>query len=162
MARRDLSLLNVFEVFVEGAMHHYIGFLDPVRAGAEGIISRAILGEYTPTEDGKFDASTFKLNPEFIAALTDYMNDAPSRSTEAVGQAQGQRTGWVYVLDSRTPDPDGRVPPGDIVGAYAVDETGQIVPNSFQYNSNHVWFDEDSGISGLLSDRQLYDWIHKG
>ncbi len=48
-----------------------------------------------------------------------------------------------------------------MLGAFAVDESGQIVPGSFQYNRNHVFFDQQSGVSGVLSDREFYDWLHE-
>ena len=51
-------------------------------------------------------------------------------------------------------------PASDVVGGFDVDHDGRIVPGSFEYNAHHAWFDPDSGPSGLLADRQFYDWLH--
>lgn len=42
----------------------------------------------------------------------------------------------MYLLDARTPDPGGRVPAEDIIGAVEVVE-GQLVPGSYQHNPRH-------------------------
>ena len=161
MPESELSLLNVYEVEVDGGTRHLVGFLDPVLAGSRGIDSRAMIGEFTPGPDGEFDHESFRVNPEFVAALTDYMNGAPSRTPEIIAQARSIPSDWLYVVDPRdATDPDEDPPLAEVLGCYAVDADGQIVPNSFQYNRNHLWFNPDSGVSGLLSDRRFYDWMH--
>lgn len=158
---RDLPLLNLFEVETEEGRKHLIGFLDPVRAGAEGLAPRSIVGGFTPNPQGDFDPESFGLNPDFLAAFVDFMNDEPSRSDEVRGRAGQIRSGWLYVLDPRNDTPDDQDPPkSDIVGCYAVDDTGQVVPNSFQYNAEHRWFCPDAGTSGLLEDRRFFDWLN--
>ncbi|HEV3165373.1 MAG TPA: hypothetical protein VGZ22_15205 [Isosphaeraceae bacterium] len=161
MDDKSLSLLNVFEVEVEGATHHMVCYLDPVLAGSRGIDSRSVIGEFTPDAQGEFDPRTFRINPEFIEAFVQYMNAESTGATEAIAQARDQPGGWLYLIDPRNPRrPEVETPPGDLVGCFAVDDTGQIVPNSFQYNQNHLWFDPVSGVSGLLYDRKFYDWLH--
>jgi hypothetical protein len=55
--------------------------------------------------------------------------------------AERQGDGFVYVIDLRTPEgPMGRVPPEDIVGAFAV-EGGQLC--AYQPNDNHVAFSKN-------------------
>jgi hypothetical protein len=51
-------------------------------------------------------------------------------------EAGMQGSGHVYVLDRRTADPGGRVPPEDIIGAVRV-EAGVTVAGSFQHNPRH-------------------------
>jgi hypothetical protein len=158
----DLPLLNVFEVETDEGMKHLIGFLDPVLAGAKGIATRSVVGGFVPDADGEFDARTFRANPEFLAAFTDFMNDEPSRSDEVVAQALTIPSQWLYIVDPRDETPDDRDPPASqIVGCYAVDDSGQVVPNSFQYNAEHVWFCPETGVSGLLDDRRFFDWLNK-
>ena len=136
-------------------MKRLIGFVDPVRAGAEGIASRSIVGGFTPERGGRVRRPlAFRVNPEFLAALTDYMNGEPSRSDEIVAQAREIPSCWLYIIDPRDPTPDEEDPPAtDVLGCYAVDEAGQVVPNSFQYNSEHLWFCTAGGVSGMLEDR---------
>lgn len=155
------SLLNLYEVKVDGVRRHFVCLLDPVLAGARVIDARAIVGEYSPGPSGGFDPRTFQPNPAFIEAFTRFMNDVAAHAPEVVREALALRSQWLYIIDSRHPnDPDIDPPPGDIIGCFAIDGTGQIVPNSFQYNTNHVWFDPSSGVSGLFSDRRFYAWLH--
>ncbi len=68
---------------------------------------------------------------------------------------------WLYLVDPRNTAPENEDPPGpDMLGCFAVDETGQVVPFSFQYNADHRWFCPDKGPSGLLTDRRFYDWLN--
>jgi hypothetical protein len=54
-----------------------------------------------------------------------------------VAAARRQGDGWVYIIDQRTPTPQGAVPPEDIVGAFEV-KGGQVVPGSYRPSSNHM------------------------
>ncbi len=161
-ARRSLPLLNVYEVADgDGTIHHLLAFVEPVRAGAAGIAARSVVGEFTPGPGGAFDAATLRLNPGFIEAFSAYMNDEASRSPSLIEQARGLASGWLYVLDPRSEaPPDADPAAGDLLGAFAVDDTGQIVPGSFQYNRAHVLFDPAAGPSGLFRERRFHDWLH--
>lgn len=156
----SLEMLNLYEVQDEGRPRHFVCFLEPVLAGARGIPGHAIVGEFAPGASGEFDPGTFELNPEFVAAFTGFMNDRAIRSSELVRQARANPGGWLYLIDPRNRTPADDPPPGDLLGAFAIDDSGQAVPNSFQYNRNHVMFDPTSGPSGILMDRQFYDWLH--
>jgi hypothetical protein len=156
-----LPLLNVYEVETDHGPTSFVCFLDPVLAGAKGIDPRAVVGEYTTQAGEGFDAGTFRVNPTFVEALTGYMNDQPARSDAIAEQARGITSGWLYVLDPRDHSPaDAEPPPVNVLGAFAVDDSGQVVPGSFQYNANHRMFDPEHGTSGVLLDRTFYDWLH--
>ncbi|MBX6316433.1 MAG: hypothetical protein IRY99_26500 [Isosphaeraceae bacterium] len=162
MSEHELSLLNVYEVEDQGRTRYLVGFLDPVLAGSRGIALRAMIGEFTPRADGEFDLGTFEVNPEFIAAFEQYMNGEPSRSPAMVEQARAVPGQWLYLVDPRnTTPPDQDPPAADILGRFAVDDEGQVVPNSFQYNNGHLWFSPESGVSGLLLDKRFYNWLHQ-
>jgi hypothetical protein len=164
MAQPDASslpLLNVYEIVQDGVTRHLICFLDPILAGARGIEDHMVLGDFQPGPDGGFTPETFRLNPAFVETFTTYMNEVPIHSPAIVAEAALHRSEWLYVLDPRrTSDDDGEPPASDLIGCYAVDDSSQIVPGSFQYNANHRWFDDESGVSGVLSDRKFYDWMH--
>lgn len=159
----SLPLLNVFEVSdEEGGTRHLLAFIEPVVAGSSGIASRSIVGEITPSDEGGYDPLSLKLNPEFIEAFTDYMNDVQAAEPAIVEQARQLPSGWVYIIDPRNLEDAGVEPPAiDLVGAFAVDDAGQVVPKSFQYNANHALIDQDRGMTGLFSDRRFYDWLHR-
>ncbi len=130
---RSRSLLNLYEVKVDGVRRHVVCLLDPVLAGARGIDARAIVGGYSPGPSGGFDPRTFQPNPAFIEAFTRFMNDEAAHAPEVVREALARRSRWLHIIDSRHPnDPDIDPPPGDIIGCFTIDDTGQIVPNSFQ------------------------------
>ncbi len=161
MSESDLPLLNIYEVETVDGIRHLIGFLDPVLAGSIGIDSRAMIGEFTPGPDGDFDAETFEINPEFIDAFTEFMNEQTAHSPELVEGARsipGQR---LYLVDPRNQTESDEDPPSeDVLGCFSVDDSGQIVPDSFEYNEEHLWFSPESGVSGILYDRNFYDWLH--
>ena len=52
--------------------------------------------------------------------------------TNLVNAANNQKEGWVYIIDQRSPPPQGEVPPYDIIGAFEVMEArlGEFKPNS--------------------------------
>lgn len=163
MADRGLPLLNVYEINdAEGAPRHLIAFVDTVRAGASGLDPRSVVGDFTPGADGGFSAQTFRINPEFVRALASYMDEVVATTSGVIRDANDQPSGWLYLIDPRADDePEEDDPdPGDVLGCFAVDDSGQIVPKSFQYNTNHNIFSDDSGVSGLFSDRSFYDWLH--
>ncbi|MDR3633025.1 MAG: hypothetical protein P4L84_04260 [Isosphaeraceae bacterium] len=160
MAEQSLSLLNAFEILVDGGTRHVICFLDPVLAGAKGIEPQWLVGEITPGPDGDFDASRFVLNPDFIRTLTDYMNDVAAQTPALVAQANARPSEWLYVLDPRYRGPTDEPPGSEVLGCFGVDDTGRIAPGSFQYNQHHVWFEPSFGVSGLLGDRRFYAWVH--
>jgi hypothetical protein len=156
----SLALLNVYEVESEHGPASLLCFLDPVLAGAKGIEARSVIGEYVAGEEG-FDPDAFHVNPAFVEALTGYMNDEASGSGGIIEQARGVTGGWLYVIDPRDRTPEGTEPDtANVLGAFAVDDTGQVVPGSFQYNANHAMFHREHGTSGLLFDRSFYDWLH--
>ena len=157
----ELSLLNIFEVEAEEGVTHLVAFLDPVRAGASGILTRSVVGSFVPDAAGEFDAHTFAVNPEFVAAFVDYMNQEPDRVAAIRENARAIPGQWLYLVDPRDATPrDEDPPPSDILGCFAVDDSGQVVPNSFQYNAEHKWFSIETGVSGLLEDRRFYDWLN--
>jgi hypothetical protein len=155
------DLVNVFEVEIDGEVQHLVCFLEHTLGFAKGIDSREVIGRVTRGADGEFDLASLSLNPTFVETFIQYMNDQAARSPEIAREARATPSGWVYVIDPRQPDdPDADTPPSNIVGAFAVDDTGQVVPGSFQYNRNHLWFDPARGQSGFLSRVGFYNWLH--
>jgi hypothetical protein len=161
MPKTELPLLNVFEVETDGVHHHLICFLDVILAGSRGIDSRSVIGQFTPSSGGGFDLETFQANPAFIEVFVQYMNERAINSPEIVREASSRSSDWLYLLDPRTPGEFSSDPQaGDLIGCFAVDDTGQLVPRSFQYNQEHRWFDPIRGVSGVFADRAFYQWLH--
>jgi hypothetical protein len=157
------QLLNVYEVVTDAGLRHLVCFLDPERADSEGIDHRSVVGEFTPGPGQSFDPDTFLPNPTFVETFKGYMDEEATRSPELNREALEHADDWLYVLDPRfVGDLDGEPPAGEILGGYAVDASGRIIPGSFAYNERHRWFDPVAGVSGVLFDRRFYDWVHAG
>jgi hypothetical protein len=162
MADPPRSLLNVFEVEMDGRTRHLVCFLDNEEEWEEGIEERWVVGECTPGPDDSFEVSSFSPNPAFIEAFAAYMNAEASRAPEMTAQARENPSGWLYLVDPRiSQNSTAEPPPTDLVGCFAIDNHGQIVPDSFQYNRKHLWFDSISGPSGVFADKRFYDWLHQ-
>jgi hypothetical protein len=160
---RPAPIVNIFEVKLEGEPAHLVCFLEHALADKVGIDPRSIIGEFEPRPNHEFDPETFQLNPDFLEVFTDYMNLQAARDPELIEQARTNGGRWLFVLDPRYEGSTETEPPmSELLGAYAIDEAGAIVPDSFRYNDNHEWFGAAHGISGVLSDRRFYDWLHAG
>jgi hypothetical protein len=159
---RPTPIVNIFEVKLDGAPAHLVCFLEHSDAEKHGIDPRSIVGEFEPAPDQAFDPETFQLNPDFIDILTDYMNLKAATDADLIADARANGGRWLFVLDPRYEGSTETEPPkGDVLGAYAIDESGVLVPDSFRYNDHHEWFSAASGISGVLADRRFYDWLHE-
>jgi hypothetical protein len=78
----------------------------------------------------------FGRNPVFVDFLHQFIAVHAPASPEIQAAASEQRTGWIYIIDRRTPTPEGRVPPEDILGGFEVSQ-GRIVPASYRANPAH-------------------------
>lgn len=161
MSDQAFTMLNVYDVEIEGAIRQLICFLDPIRAGQNGIDSRSIVGEFAEADDGSFDPLAFEPNPEFLEAFAQYMNEEAAHTPDFIRDAAAQPGDWLYVVDPRFEEDEEADPPvEELLGCFSVDDEGRIVPMSFVYNREHRLFDPDSGMSGLLSDHDFYNWLN--
>jgi hypothetical protein len=109
----------------------YVTCLPHEHMFAHGLPPEAIVGVLLrPLEPGEaITPAVFARNRIFV----DFMHEAIARRGPGlpglIAEAQRQGNGWIYIIDQRTPDPKGRIPPEDIVGGFAV-EGGQIVAGS--------------------------------
>ena len=157
----ELSLLNMYEIDDEGKSRHVVAYLDPVLAGSVGIFSGCFVGDFTPDENGEFDVNTFVPNPEFVESFTAFMNTQAEHSPELNGGAQQVAGQPLYLVDPRCEiGPEEEPEPEEVLGHFMVDPQGAIVPGSFLYNPQHVWFSPQPGVSGLLVNREFYEFLH--
>lgn len=59
-----------------------------------------------------------------------------------VEAARQQIRGFLYIIDSRTPDPDGDIPPEDILGAFEL-QSGKTTPESYVPSPNYQLMTEN-------------------
>ena len=87
-----------------------------------GLCTEAILGTLRPdaTGDQRITPERFRENPAFVRYLRTLLADHVYGLEGLRRGAQQQVDGYVYLIDARTPQPDGQVPPVDIIGAIQV------------------------------------------
>jgi hypothetical protein len=109
-----------------------------------GLCTEAILGVAQPDASGgsAITPERFRENPAFVQLLQGLIAEHLGEVHGIVREAARQRGGHVYLIDGRTPRPDGQVPPLDVIGAVAV-EAGLLVPGSYRHNPNHRLLTED-------------------
>jgi len=120
------------------------GFKDYVTLSAvgaafkNGLAPAEIVGALIqPIKDGgAVVPANFARNRVFVELLHRTIAKHGPSVSGLVAAAKQQREGWVHIIDGRTPTPQGAVPPEDIIGAFQV-RGGQIIPGSYQQNSNH-------------------------
>jgi len=98
---------------------------------------------------GHLTATNFVENRVFVSHLHKFIARHIQEDSSAVQAAEELREGNLYVIDGRTPDPSGVVPPEDILGSVAISD-GRILPDSYNQNPNHRLFTE-SGFFVLSS-----------
>ncbi|MDP7180410.1 MAG: hypothetical protein QF824_04025 [Candidatus Woesearchaeota archaeon] len=113
-----------------------LSILDPKKAFKKGMISKAIMGIVKGTEP-KVSHENFVANKEFKDFMHSIISKEIFNSPTLKEQAKKQKEGQVYIIDARTKDPKGNVPPYDIVGVVKV-EGGKLVSGSYQQNNNHA------------------------
>jgi hypothetical protein len=106
-----------------------------------GLTGAAIVGVCSQLLDpgASITEANFRANQRFVAVLHQVLATEVPTLPEFQAEARRQDSGWVYVLDARSPTPAGEVPPYDILGAFEVRD-GAIVPHSYQANAKHRLF----------------------
>lgn len=144
----------VYEIDVEGETRRYLSPLPHVIGFQFGLTTEAIIGELANDAD-EISVDSFKPNPVFKNFLQWVIGKHAISLPAFVAEAKRQCDGYVYVLDQRTPTPDGAVPPEDIIGGFEV-KNGELIrfigsPNYVVYGRNGLMSLERS-IHGKLID----------
>jgi len=129
-----------YDVELAGRRHQVVSPIDGrwLFEHGYGLSERAVFGVLLRRidEGGQIVAENFRPNRSFVDFLHELLAAEASKTTAARLQATRQREGYLYLIDGRTPDPGGRVPPEDVIGAIAI-RAGTLVPNSYQRNDRH-------------------------
>jgi hypothetical protein len=116
------------------ACQHVLSLLDPAEVNARGgLPGEAIAGTYL---DPAHTLESFRVNSVFVALLHRVIAAHSIVSPELAKAASGMNTGHLYIIDWRTPAPNGAVPPEDIIGAIEVKD-GSLIPDSYKPNPNY-------------------------
>ncbi len=98
-----------------------------------GLAPQAIVGQVTGATEaaGALTPETFVANGIFHEFLHGVVERHAPTTPSFADDARRQRDGWIYVIDQRTPNPGGRVPPEDVIGGFEV-RAGHVVAHSYQ------------------------------
>jgi hypothetical protein len=160
VASRDRMEASVFicRVDARGEARDYATVLPPETAFATGLPAEAIVGILLePAAQGRAPSpDAFAENPAFRALLDEVIGRHAPDEPEIEAEAARLGSGYVYVIDGRTPDPRGQVPPEDVVGAFQVRE-GAVVREPYLPNPRHRLLGENGffRVSGTLRRRLL-------
>lgn len=104
-----------------------------------GLPAEAIIGVLLrPLESGEaITPNVFARNRVFVEFMHAMIARRGPDLLGLIAEAKRLGEGWVFVVDQRTPTPQGAVPPEDIVGAFKI-KNGQVVLGSYQASPKHL------------------------
>lgn len=140
--------INICSVETPEGSKQYVTCLSQEVVFQHGLPGEAIIG-VLQRQLGPGEAITpevFARNRAFVEFLHSVIARRDPELPGLQADAKRQGDGWVYVIDQRTPTPQGAVPPEDIFGAFSV-KNGQVVPGSYQASHKHL----------ILSPRGFFD-----
>jgi hypothetical protein len=140
----DSLPINVCSADTPDGVKDYVICIPIDTAFEHGLIPETIIGVLLQPV-GQIAAIT----PEVFArnrAFVDFLHDVISRRGPSlpglIAEARRQGEGWVCIIDQRTRNPQGHIPPEDIIGVFAV-RGGQVVPDSYQRCPKHMILSAD-------------------
>lgn len=148
---------SVVEAEVDGRTVFYYTLLPECVVSDYGLSAPLIVGVIDNPEGSdeplrEIVSRSLKVNSEFKKTLHGFCAEVLPNMPRLESQARAQGKGWLYIIDQRTPDPEGEVPPKDIVGAFEV-SNGSIVgyqPNP-KYEVNSV--DGFTNFGSVINDK---------
>jgi hypothetical protein len=134
----------------DGGVTDYVTLIPPETFFARGLCPEAVVGVVSrPVESiERITTDVFSRNRVFV----DFMHDVIARNApddpSFQAAARRQQDGYIYIIDQRTPDPAGTVPPEDIVGAFKI-VNGLADRESYWRNPKHVILSSSNGFFNL-------------
>jgi hypothetical protein len=131
--------INVCRVHTPDGVKDYVTCVPHQTAFAHGLAPEAILGVLLRPVDqvAAITPDVFTRNRVFVDFLHEVIARRGPGLPGLIAEARRQGDGWVYLIDQRTRDPRGHIPPEDIIGVFAV-QGGRIVPDSYQRSPKHL------------------------
>jgi hypothetical protein len=123
---------------------HVWSFVPPNPALEGGLPGETVVGYWEPPWHGNPNSPVgFHENPQFVDLMHKVIGQVGENDPEMRATAESQGTGYLYIIDLRTPDgPQGNVPVRDIVGLFQIRD-GDIVRGSYQPTGQHRLLTED-------------------
>ncbi|WP_205328418.1 toll/interleukin-1 receptor domain-containing protein [Glycomyces sp. YM15] len=133
--------INIFRVVINDKMRDVLSPAQASEGFEHGLPTEAIFGVLREpiAKAGDLTPGNFLENRFFADFLHEVIARKIYQSPRARKQARDQQEGYLYLIDGRTQDPQGEVPPEDIIGAVEL-SNGEMVPGSYQRNYQHRLF----------------------
>jgi hypothetical protein len=130
--------VSICEVQTPNGLVAYVTLAPAGEAVKRGLITQEIIGQLLDATrtDKQIDPANFACNQAFVDFLHEAIQKHAPALPNLINAAKAQGAGWVYIIDGRTPTPQGAVPPEDVVGGFQV-KAGEIVGGSYRANPNH-------------------------
>lgn len=128
----------VYQAARDGADQHLVAVVEPALVRERGLVPEVILGAVTAGAGAKptITPEAFTQNRAFVMFLEALVRDHIGQVDGIRREAQRLGDGHVYLVDGRTPDPGGTVPPQDVIGAVEA-RNGVPLDGTYQHNPNH-------------------------
>jgi hypothetical protein len=143
----EASRVYAYQVSVGGEMRDYVSILPPELAQRVGLPAESIVGGFAE-------------RPAFQELLNRVVARHGPDEPQLVDEARRVGSGYVYLIDGRTPDPSAPMLADDVIGAFQVRD-GQIVREPYLPNPKHTVFDPAKGFFRLSDTlhRRLVDEV---
>jgi hypothetical protein len=147
----------IYDTVIDGQRRYFATLLPHDTGFESGLPSEAIMGELT---DGPHTLTpdAFQQNERFIQFLAFVIGKHAIGCPGLVAETQRQQNGFVYILDKRTPTPDGAVPPEDIIGGVEI-ESGQMLRFHGSPNYRILTADGFMQLDSWLKDRLIEELV---
>ena len=151
--------MHVYVARVPGeGLQEIVSLLSEEIVFRHGLVPQAMVGKLLKRSDegGALTPSNFAANTSFKNCFHDVIARYAPEHPDLRAEAQRLGSGRVYVIDGRTPTPQGDVPPIDIVGSFRVQD-GIVQSGSYERNPNHLLFTADGffQLDAALHERLL-------
>ena len=154
--------LLVCRVDAGDSMRDFVTLVPSEIFSSRGLVSEAIVGVLSRLleDDERITPDVFTRNSVFVEFMHEVIVRHAPKDPTFQAEARRQGNGWIYIIDQRTPDPAGTVPPEDIVGSFQI-ANGKVIPESYQSNPKHLilsskgFFDLGANLNGALVDEVL-------
>ena len=128
---------------------NFFSLLDPAVVFSGSLPGEAIVGELLVLPapgSAALRPEDIRINPMFVDFLHQVIAHLQHhRCQTSKPRRVRQHDGWIYIIDARTPAPQGDVPPEDVMGGFEV-RGGRLVPDSYTGNPSHQ----------IISERGLF------
>lgn len=140
---------SIIRARIDGEFKDLLTYLPTEKIFQEGLDPRAIIGGFinpivnleSPEEiltAPMINPQNFGRNPVFFEHLQSLVAIEVPKIPQFIEGARQQSDGFLYIIDARTPDPDGDIPLEDIVGAFEL-RSGKITTESYEpMQSYHI------------------------